>query len=189
MSTRRTILKTMAAAGALAAWDTPIRTAFAAVPTERRFVVVILRGALDGLAVVPPHGDKDYASTRGALALSSSGTNPLHDLDGFFGLHPSLGNVKAMYDAKEVAVFHNICSPYRDRSHFDGQNVLETGGSGPHVLQDGGSIARSCRWGSAAVNRRSPWRRRRHCFFRVRRARRVGCRRRSRLPMRYFLRA
>jgi uncharacterized protein (DUF1501 family) len=137
MSTRRTILKTMAAAGALAAWDTPIRTAFAALPTERRFVVVILRGALDGLAVVPPHGDKDYASTRGQLALDTSGTNPLHDLDGFFGLHPSLVNVKAMYDAKEVAIFHNICSPYRDRSHFDGQNVLETGGTGPHVLQDG----------------------------------------------------
>jgi uncharacterized protein (DUF1501 family) len=137
MSTRRTILKTMAAAGGLALWDTPIRYAFAAVPTERRFVVVILRGALDGLAVVPPHGDKDYASTRGQLALDTSGTNPLHDLDGFFGLHPSLANVKAMYDAKEVAIFHNICSPYRDRSHFDGQNVLETGGTSPHVLQDG----------------------------------------------------
>lgn len=137
MSTRRTILKTMAAAGGLALWDTPIRYAFAAVPTERRFVVIILRGALDGLALVPPHGDKDYAAARGVLALSTSGTNPLHDLDGFFGLHPSLGNVKAMYDAKEVAIFHNICSPYRDRSHFDGQNVLETGGAGPHVLQDG----------------------------------------------------
>lgn len=137
MTTRRSILKTMAAAGALAVWDTPIRYAFAAIPTDRRFVVVILRGALDGLAIVPPHGDKDYASTRGVLALSTSGTNPLHDLDGFFGLHPSLTNVKAMYDAKEVAIFHNICSPYRDRSHFDGQNVLETGGTGPHVLQDG----------------------------------------------------
>ena len=137
MSTRRSILKTMAAAGALAAWDTPLRFAFASVPTDRRFVVVVLRGALDGLALAPPHGDKDYAATRGALALSTNGTNPLHDLDGFFGLHPSLNNVKAMYDAKEVAVFHNICSPYRDRSHFDGQNVLETGGTGPHVLQDG----------------------------------------------------
>ena len=50
-------------------WDAPIRFAFAGVPTDRRFVVVILRGALDGLAVVPPHGDKDYASMRGALAL------------------------------------------------------------------------------------------------------------------------
>ena len=137
MTTRRTILKTMATAGALSLWDTPIRYAFASVPTDRRFVVVILRGALDGLAIVPPHGDKDYAATRGVLALSTTGANPLHDLDGFFGLHPSLTHVKAMYDAKEVAIFHNICSPYRDRSHFDGQNVLETGGTGPHVLQDG----------------------------------------------------
>ncbi len=132
MTTRRTILKTMAAAGALSVWDTPIRYALASVPTDRRFVVVILRGALDGLAAVPPHGDKDYSSVRGSLAIS----NPL-ELDGFFGLHPALTNIKAMHDAKEAAFFHNICSPYRDRSHFDGQNVLETGATGPHVLQDG----------------------------------------------------
>jgi uncharacterized protein (DUF1501 family) len=132
MTTRRSILKTMTAAGVLSLWDAPIRYAFAAVPTERRFVVVILRGALDGLAAVPPHGDKDYAGVRGSLAIGS----PL-DLDGFFGLHPALTNVKTMYDAKEAAIFHNICSPYRDRSHFDGQNVLESGGSGPHILNDG----------------------------------------------------
>ena len=132
MTTRRSILRIMGAAGALTLWDTPIRYAFAGAATDRRLVVVIMRGALDGLAAVPPHGDKDYADVRGALAIS----NP-HDLDGFFGLHPALTNVKAMYDAKEAAVFHNICSPYRDRSHFDGQNVLETGGTGPHVLQDG----------------------------------------------------
>ncbi len=137
MTTRRTILKSMAAAGALSVWDAPIRYAFAAVPTDRRLVVVILRGALDGLAAVPPHGDKDYAGVRGTLALSTSGTGALHDLDGFFGLHPALTNMKAMYDAKEAAIFHNICSPYRDRSHFDGQNVLESGGSGPHILNDG----------------------------------------------------
>lgn len=137
MTTRRSILKTMAAASALSFWDAPIRFAFAAVPTDRRFVVVILRGALDGLAAVPPHGDADYASVRGQLALDKSGANGIHDLDGFFGLHPSLTAMKAMYDAKELAVFHNICSPYRDRSHFEGQNVLETGGGQPHVLQDG----------------------------------------------------
>jgi uncharacterized protein (DUF1501 family) len=137
MTTRRTILRTMAAASALSLWDAPFRFAFASAPIDRRFVVVILRGALDGLAAVPPHGDPDYASVRGELALEKSGANGLHDLDGFFGLHPALTNMKAMYDAKEVLVFHNICSPYRDRSHFDGQNVLETGGTGPHVLQDG----------------------------------------------------
>lgn len=137
MASRRTILKTMAAASALSFWGGPIRYAFASISTNRRLVVVILRGALDGLAAVPPYGDPDYASVRGQLALDKSGTNPLHDLDGFFGLHPSFTNLKTMYDAKEVQIFHNICSPYRERSHFDGQNVLETGASGPHILQDG----------------------------------------------------
>lgn len=132
MTTRRSILQSMTAIGALTMWDAPIRYAFANVATDRRFVVVILRGALDGLAAVPPHGDKDYSSVRGQLALSN-----VHDIDGFFGLNPALTNVKAMVDAKEAAIFHNICSPYRDRSHFDGQNVLETGGTGPHILQDG----------------------------------------------------
>src|SRR6201986_1442471 len=134
---RRSILKTMAAAGAPALWDCPGGFAFASVPTDRRLVVVILRGALDGLAAAPPHGDKDYAGIRGNLALQTTGTGALHDLDGFFGLHPALTNLKTLYDAKQLIVFHNICSPYRDRSHFDGQNVLEAGGMSPHLLQDG----------------------------------------------------
>jgi uncharacterized protein (DUF1501 family) len=137
MTTRRSILKTMAAASALSVFDAPVGFAFASVPGDRRLVVVILRGALDGLAAVAPYGDKDYSSVRGSLTLTTDGTTPLHDMDGFFGLHPALTNMKTMYDAKELAVFHNICSPYRDRSHFDGQNVLETGATGPHLLQDG----------------------------------------------------
>jgi uncharacterized protein (DUF1501 family) len=137
MDTRRSILKTMAAAGALAVWDAPIRFAFANTPGDRRFVVVILRGALDGLAAVPPYGDPDYASVRGKLALDAKGETGVHDLDGFFGLNPALANMKAMYDAKEAVFFHNICSPYRDRSHFEGQNCLETGGASPHAQSDG----------------------------------------------------
>ena len=137
MTTRRSILQTMAAAGAASLWDAPMRFAFAAVPGDRRLVVVILRGALDGLAAAPPHGDKDYKSVRGVLALDMAGDKPLHDLDGFFGLNPAFTNLKDLYDAKELIVFHNICSPYRDRSHFDGQNVLESGGASPHLLQDG----------------------------------------------------
>lgn len=137
MLDRRAILKTAFAAGAATVWDAPVSFAFANVPTDRRFVVVILRGALDGLAAVPPHGDPDYASVRGVLALDTTGTTPLHDLDGSFGLHPALSNMKSMWDAKELVVFQNISSPYRERSHFDGQNVLETGGVGPHVLSDG----------------------------------------------------
>jgi len=132
---RRLILKSFAAAGVFNAAGA--RFAFAATPGDRRLVVVILRGALDGLAAAPPHGDKDYASVRGQLALQTSGAGALHDLDGFFGLHPSFANLKTLYDNKQLVVFHNICSPYRDRSHFEGQNVLESGGIQPHLLQDG----------------------------------------------------
>lgn len=132
---RRSLLQSFAAAGAIGAFGA--RFAFAATPGDRRLVVVILRGALDGVAAAPPHGDKDYASVRGQLALETSGAGALHDLDGFFGLHPSFTNLKSLYDAKELVVFHNICSPYRDRSHFEGQNVLESGGIQPHLLQDG----------------------------------------------------
>ena len=132
---RRTLLKSLTAISAFTMAGA--RFAFAATPGDRRLVVVILRGALDGLAAVPPHGDKDYAGIRGDLALQTSGTGALHDLDGFFGLHPAFTNLKGLYDAKQLIVFHNICSPYRDRSHFDGQNVLEAGGTSPHLLQDG----------------------------------------------------
>src|SRR6201986_5105724 len=134
---RRTLLQSFAAAGAFGALAGQVRFAFAATPCDRRLVVVILRGALDGLAAAPPYGDKDYAGVRGNLALQTTGTGALHDLDGFFGLHPALTNLKTLYDAKQLIVFHNICSPYRDRSHFDGQNVLEAGGMSPHLLQDG----------------------------------------------------
>jgi uncharacterized protein (DUF1501 family) len=137
LASRRALLKGLSATTAFCLWDAPIKFAFAAVPGDRRLVFVILRGAVDGLAAVPPHGDKDYAALRGQLALSTDGATPLHDLDGMFGLHPALANLKAMYDAKELVAFHNICSPYRDRSHFDGQNVLETGGVTPHAISDG----------------------------------------------------
>jgi uncharacterized protein (DUF1501 family) len=136
-ASRRAVLSSLGAAAGLFLWDAPLRYAFAALPGDRRLVVVILRGAVDGLAAVPPHGDKDYAATRGVLALSTDGATPLHDLDGMFGLHPALANMKTMYDAKELIAFQNICSPYRDRSHFDGQNVLETGATKPHAISDG----------------------------------------------------
>jgi uncharacterized protein (DUF1501 family) len=136
-ASRRSLLKGISATAALCLWDAPLKFAFAAVPGDRRLVVVILRGAVDGLAAVPPHGDKDYAAVRGQLALHTDGATPLHDLDGMFGLHPALANLKTMYDAKELIAFQNICSPYRDRSHFEGQNVLETGATKPHAIGDG----------------------------------------------------
>ncbi len=137
MITRRNMLGAMSAAGAFNVWEGSLSAAFAAVRGEQRFVFVILRGALDGLAAVPPYGDADYASVRGGLAMTKTGSNPLLDLDGFFGLNPALINMKAYYDAKQLSVFHNICTPYRDRSHFDGQNVIETGGVSPNLYHDG----------------------------------------------------
>jgi len=75
-ASRRTLLKTLSASAALCLWDAPLKVAFASVPGDRRMVFVILRGAVDGLAAVPPHGDKDYAAIRGQLALSATGATP-----------------------------------------------------------------------------------------------------------------
>ncbi len=115
-----------------------IPVALARAPTDRRFVVVILRGALDGLAAVPPYADPDYGSLRGALALPDPhAENGMLALDGRFGLHPALAPLQAMYQAQELAVVHAVATPYRSRSHFDGQDLLESGADTPHGLHDG----------------------------------------------------
>ncbi len=115
-----------------------IPVALARAPTERRFVLVILRGALDGLAAVPPYADADYRSLRGPLALPDPGAvDGALDLDGRFGLHPALQPLHALYRAGEMTVIHAVATPYRSRSHFDGQDLLETGGETPHVASDG----------------------------------------------------
>jgi uncharacterized protein (DUF1501 family) len=87
---------------------------------------------LDGLAAVPPYAEPAYAQLRGSLALGKPGTeNGALDLDGTFGLHPALTNLHAMYRAREALVLHAAATPYRERSHFDAQNVLEAGGTVP----------------------------------------------------------
>jgi uncharacterized protein (DUF1501 family) len=101
---------------------------------KSRFVFIILRGALDGLAAVPPYGDRDYGSLRRDLALSANTVLPLNDL---FGLHPSFDFLKESFTARELVVFHAIASPYRERSHFDGQDVLENGYTRAHATQSG----------------------------------------------------
>jgi uncharacterized protein (DUF1501 family) len=103
-----------------------------------RFVLVILRGALDGLAAVPPYGDRGYGHLRGEFALRAPGEpRGALPLDGFFGLHPSLSFLGQSYAARELIVFHAVASPYRERSHFDGQDVLENGTAQAHASQSG----------------------------------------------------
>lgn len=108
--------------------------ALANAPTDRRFVFVVLRGGMDGLAAVPPMGDPDYAAARGALALPPD-TPRL--LDRRFGLHPALDPALPLYRKGDLLVVQAVASPYRERSHFDGQDVLEGGGDKPHALHDG----------------------------------------------------
>jgi uncharacterized protein (DUF1501 family) len=135
MLSRRHLL---ALGAATAMSTTPLRLAFANVETRQRLVVILLRGAMDGLHAAPPLGDRDYRSLRGALALPEPGAaDGTLLLDNEFALHPSLTTVKQLYDAGEAAIVHAVASPYRDRSHFDGQDLLENGSTRPHGLSDG----------------------------------------------------
>jgi uncharacterized protein (DUF1501 family) len=137
---RRTLLRTSMQLTLLAPFA---GLANAATPSDSRFVLVILRGALDGLAAVPPYGDSQYRALRGVLALDAPGTEGgVLKLDGTFGLHPSLANLHAMYEARELAVLHAVATPYRERSHFDAQKVLEAGKLSP-AATDGGWLNRA----------------------------------------------
>jgi len=123
---RRTFLHLTASTSALALSP---RLALGAADTRSRFVVVILRGALDGLSAVVPYADPAYARMRGELAITDAALR----LDGSFALHPSLTGLHTSYAAKELIAFQAVASPYRERSHFDGQDVLENGTSQPSV--------------------------------------------------------
>jgi uncharacterized protein (DUF1501 family) len=104
------------------------RAAFAQAPGERRLVVVLLRGALDGLFAVQPYGDADFAALRGPLALPEPGQEGgLLDLGGMFGLHPGFAELHAMFRANQALAIHAVAGPYRSRSHFEAQDLLEAG--------------------------------------------------------------
>ena len=130
MLSRRTFI---AASGALAAFGLP-KMAFARAATDRRFVFIIQRGAADGLHIVAPTGDPLYGGLRGDFAQDlATGAR----LGSFFTLHPALAETAKMYGEKQALFVHAVASPYRDRSHFDGQNVLETGGTAAYRVRDG----------------------------------------------------
>ncbi len=132
MINRRNLVLT-GAAGALSLGFAP-RLAFAQAASDRRFVFIIQRGAADGLGTLAPVGDPAFAAQRGVLAQDFADAAKL---DAMFALHPNLKNVAQMYAAKEAMFVHAVASPYRDRSHFDAQNVLETGGVAAYQLKDG----------------------------------------------------
>ncbi|CDN52227.1 DUF1501 domain-containing protein [Neorhizobium galegae] len=132
--TRRAVL---GASGALFAWAFMPRFAHAAGGRDPRFVTIILRGALDGLTAVPPIGDPDYEALRQQSAMRIDGANPALPLDGFFALHPSMRNFQRLFRAGQAAVVHASATAYRDRSHFDGQDVLESGFPSPGHVETG----------------------------------------------------
>ena len=126
MMDRRNFLRG-AALGAGALMISP-RMVFAHVETDRRFVFVIQRGAADGLATVAPTGDPAFAAARRALADETGGGAKL---DGLFTLHPALVTGASLFAAKQAHFAHAVATASRDRSHVEGQNVLDGGGSRP----------------------------------------------------------
>lgn len=132
---RRAVL---GAAGALFAWSFVPKFAYAAAGArDPRFLLVVLRGALDGLSAVPPLGDPDYAGLREGIALTKEGPDAALPLDGFFYLHPAMPNLARLYAAGQASVVHAAATGYRERSHFDGQDVLESGQGGPGKTESG----------------------------------------------------
>jgi uncharacterized protein (DUF1501 family) len=120
-----------------AAWAYLPKFARAMNGRDPRLIVVILRGALDGLATVAPVGDPDYGGLHGSIALRTDGPHAATMLDSFFALHPAMPELARMYREKRAAVIHAVSTPYRERSHFDGQDVLESGFAGPGRVQSG----------------------------------------------------
>jgi uncharacterized protein (DUF1501 family) len=112
----------------------PPRMAFAHARSDARFIFIIQRGAADGLNTVVPYGDAAYAGLRRELAIDAASATRL---DGMFALHPALVESARMYATGEALFVQAIASPYRERSHFDGQNVLETGAAAPYQSKQG----------------------------------------------------
>ena len=131
---RRAVLGT---AGALFAWAYSPRMLRAAGARDPRFVCIVLRGALDGVACVAPVGDPNYVGLHRDMALRLDGPNPAFRLDSLFALHPAMPNLARLFRKREAAMVHAVATPYRERSHFDGQDVLESGYGGKGRVDSG----------------------------------------------------
>ena len=123
-------------AGALFAWSQMPRLA-RAEGRDPRMLVIVLRGALDGLGAVAPVGDPDWIGMRGDRALVLDGKTPALPLDGFFALNPAMPNLHRLYRKEQATIVHATATPYRERSHFDGQDVLESGIARPGAVETG----------------------------------------------------
>lgn len=134
--TRRRVLQAGCALGLASLLPLSPRLAFASAPTDKRMLVIIMRGGMDGLGAVVPYGDADYADARGSVALPQN-DDTLLKLDGHFALNRALEPLLPLYQNKELLILHAAASPYRERSHFDAQDMLESGGLQPHALATG----------------------------------------------------
>src|SRR5712691_8381498 len=126
----------LATSGVLFAWPFLPRLA-RAEGRDPRMLVIVLRGGLDGLAAVAPVGDPDWVALRGERAFTLAGQTPGRPLDSFFALNPAMPNLHRLYAAGHAAIVHAAATPYRERSHFDGQDVLESGLPKPGAAESG----------------------------------------------------
>jgi uncharacterized protein (DUF1501 family) len=141
---RRIFLKSSAMAmfgvGSTPVWlSRALYAADAPSPRKKILVAIFQRGAVDGLNVVVPHGEQRYYDLRPSIAIPRPDGTPdsAIDLDGFFGLHPSLKPLKPIYDSGQLAVVHAVGSPDPTRSHFDAQDYMESGTPGRKATADG----------------------------------------------------
>ena len=126
----------MAGTTSLALWGLMPRAAIAGT-RDPRFLTIVLRGAVDGLALAAPVGDPDYVRLRGKLALPKDGAGAGLPLDGFFALNSAMPFLHGLYQKREATIIHAVATPYRGRSHFDGQDVLESGLPGVGLSESG----------------------------------------------------
>lgn len=138
---RREFLKTATITPVLAGASIPLlsQVAKAEGDTDQLVVVIFQRGAADGLSLVPPHGDSQYYQLRPTLAIPKPGNGDLAaiDLDGFYGLHPNMSELKPIYDAGDLAVVHSVGSLNGSHSHFDAQDIMEQGALQKAQYSDG----------------------------------------------------